>query len=156
MLGPGVNHDKDWADNLIVDSGQDTYGNYWQGPMNTLPQGFTLKFSVDVSLDHIVVRNGRTTLYKCGTKDFEILLGKTINGPWKSVLNDSMENTTPPTPWNVLPDLERFDINDNTNGKYMKFICHSHHPTIANAQPNAPRCSLQYLAIYGSQCMNWC
>ena len=38
-LGQGVNHDYDWADNLIVDSNLDKYGNFWQGPVNTLPQG---------------------------------------------------------------------------------------------------------------------
>ena len=155
--GPGIDHDMDWADNLIVDYGKDKYGNFWQGPRNTLPQGFTLKLSGDISLDHIVVRNGKTTPWKCGTKDFEILIGRTSNGPWKSVLNDSMENTlSPPTPWDILPDLKRFDIADNTNGKYMKFVCHSHHPTHVDADSYAPRCSLQYLAIYGSQCFNWC
>ena len=153
--GSGANPLMDWADNLIVDHVLDDYGNFWQGPKNTLPAGFTVQFSENISLDHIVVRNGNTTPWKCGTKDFEILLGRTSNGPWKSILNDSMKNTIAP-PWNTPSDLERFDIADNTNGKYMKFVCHSHHPIHTDAETWAPRCSMQYLAIYGSHCFNWC
>ena len=156
-LGQGVNHDYDWADNLIVDSNLDKYGNFWQGPVNTLPQGFTLQLPGDISLDHLLVRNGKTTPWKCGTKDFEILIGRTSNGPWKSVLNDSLENhLSPPIPWSTPASLKNFDVADTTNGKFMKFVCHSHHSAHVNAETYASRCSLQYLAIYGSQCHNWC
>ena len=144
------------AGNVIVDDIIDAWGNHWQGPLNTLPAGFTVKFSKTISLDHIVARNGRTTPWKCGTKDFEILLGATSTGPWKSVLNDSMENHLAP-PWMTYPDLKRFSIADDTShGQYLKFFCHSHHPTHVDAESWAPRCSLQYLAIYGSQCFHWC
>ena len=135
----------------------DSWGNTWQGPKDILPAGFTVKFFAKISIDHIVTRNGRTTPWKCGTKDFEILIGATENGPWKSVLNDSMENhLAPPIPWFTPADLEKFDIDDNTNGQYMKFVCHSYHPTHVDAKAWAPRCSLHYLAIYGSPCFHWC
>ena len=154
-IKPATNIDK--AENVIVDDVRDVWGNFWQGPKNYLPAGFTVRFLENFSLDHIVTRNGKTTPYKCGTKDFEILIGRTSNGPWKSVLNDSMENClAPPIPWNTPADLKKFDIADNTNGQYMKFVCHSHHPTHVDAEVWAPRCTLQYLAIYGSQCFHWC
>ena len=140
------------AENVIEDGILDAWGNTWQGPKHEIPAGFTVRLLDKFYLDHIVTRNGRTTPWKCGTKDFEILIGKTLNGPWTSVLNDSMENhLAPPIPWSIPVNLKKFDIATNTNGQYIKFVCHSHHPTHVNAESWAPRCSLQYLAIYGSQ-----
>ena len=144
------------AENVIEDSILDAWGNHWVGPQNNLPAGFTVRLLDKFYLDHIVTRNGKTTPWKCGTKDFEILIGRSLNGPWTSVLNDSMENPlSPPIPWGTPANLKKFDIAANTNGQYMKFVCHSHHPTHIDAESYAPRCSLQYLAIYGSQYMYW-
>ena len=59
------------ADKLRVDDvfeEWDQGANYWSGPKNTLPQGFTLELLGRVSLGNIVVRNARTTEWKSGTK----------------------------------------------------------------------------------------
>ena len=60
------------ADNLIADGVIDKweYGraNFWQGPKNVLPAEFTLELVEQVSLDHVIMRNGRTTDWRTGTK----------------------------------------------------------------------------------------
>ena len=85
-IPPVMNPEMDGADNLIMDNTKvrnaDTSGTFWQGPSNKMPQGFILEFLEDISLDNIVFRNGKTSEWKCGTKDFEILLGRTEAGPW--------------------------------------------------------------------------
>lgn len=67
---PGQNKES-MADKLRVDDvfeEWDQGANYWSGPKNTLPQGFTLELLGRVSLGNIVVRNARTTEWKSGTK----------------------------------------------------------------------------------------
>ena len=57
------------AENVIEDSILDAWGNHWVGPQNDLPAGFTVRLLDKIYLDHIVTRNGKTTPWKCGTKD---------------------------------------------------------------------------------------
>ena len=68
---PGTNKDS-MADKLVADSLMDEweYGraNFWQGPRNVLPAGFTLELVEQVSLDHVIMRNGRTSVWRTATK----------------------------------------------------------------------------------------
>ena len=60
------------ADKLVVDSLRDQWengrANFWQGPKNVLPAGFTLELVQQVSLDHVIMRNGRTSMWRTSTK----------------------------------------------------------------------------------------
>ena len=63
------------------------------------PQGFTLDLgrfyplhpsASSASLHHVDIRNGFTKTKVAGVKEFEILLGSTIDGPWKSAINGTL------------------------------------------------------------------
>ena len=77
-------------DNVLVDSQIDDKGYYWQGPNSPMPQGFTLDLGNFVSLHHVDIRNGWTKLKVAAVEDFEILLGDTVNGPWKSAVKGTL------------------------------------------------------------------
>ena len=92
------------------------------------------------------------------TKDFEILLGDSMHGPWKSVLNGSLSNTLAP-PSSAGAPIEQFDIVNvnHIKGRYLKFVCHAYQPAHPDAVgTDSLKCSLTYLAVYGSQCLHWC
>ena len=77
-------------DNVLVDSQVDDKGTYWQGPNSPMPQGFTIDLGRLLSLHHVDIRNGFTKLKVAGVKDFEILLGNAIDGPWKSAITGTL------------------------------------------------------------------
>ena len=92
------------------------------------------------------------------TKDFEILLGDSMHGPWKSVLNGSLPNTLAP-PRDASAPIEQFDIANanHIKGKFLKFVCQAYQPVHPDAVgTESLKCSLTYLAVYGSECSNWC
>ena len=68
---PGTNKDL-MADKLVVDSlinkWENGKANFWQGPKNVLPAEFTLELAEQASLDNVIIRNGRTTEWRTGTK----------------------------------------------------------------------------------------
>ena len=74
----------------LVDSQVDDKGNHWQGPNRPMPQGFTIDLGRFMSLDHVDLRNGFTKIKEAAVEDFEILLGSTINGPWKRAINGTL------------------------------------------------------------------
>ena len=92
-------------------------------------------------------------------KDFEILLGESARGPWKSVLNGTLSRTLAP-PWPTPAAIEQFDMADDADhikGRYLKFVCHAHQPSHPDAVGTVShKCSLTFLALYGTQCSNWC
>ena len=50
------------AQHLIDDDVYDQWGTFWRGPIDLMPQGFTLEFADKVSLDNLVLRNSRVAI----------------------------------------------------------------------------------------------
>ena len=83
-------------DNVLVDTLVEDHGTFWIGPDDTMPQGIIMDFAKLKYVDVVELRNGYTKGWASGTQDFEILLGNTANGPWKSILNDTLAKATDP------------------------------------------------------------
>ena len=126
-----------------------TWINYWDIP---LPQGLIFDLGKERTVGQVDLRNGYSKGWASGTKDFDISLGPTDSGPWKSILSGTLTSKVWPTGVHTnnslpAPPREEFLIDNPARGRFLKYLCLSTYRSLKDTGfPD--RCSLNYLGVF--------
>ena len=122
---------------------------YWNLP---LPNGLIFDLGKEMNVGQVDMRNGYAKGWAHGTRDFDISLGYSATGPWKSILNGTLTTKVWPTGIrtnNTLPapPKEEFILKNPPRGRYLRFLCLSTWESLRNGGFEE-RCSLNYLGVF--------